>query len=80
MPPYSTILELDEKIRDFPIPEFPDNVPLDPSKPAMIMVRYVVGHTREASKVARYNSDNLCLTYTLSSDVPSSKLLRSSYD
>ncbi|KAI5123792.1 hypothetical protein M0805_009087 [Coniferiporia weirii] len=46
VPSYATILELDAKIRDFAIPEFPE-VPIDKSKPGMIMMRYVLAHTRE---------------------------------
>ncbi|THH07873.1 hypothetical protein EW145_g3096 [Phellinidium pouzarii] len=49
IPSYSAILELDAKIRDFPIPEFPQDTPLDKSKPSMVMMRYVLAHTRETS-------------------------------
>ena len=49
VPPYSAILELDAKIRDFPIPVFPDNIPMDPSKPAIVMARYAMSHCRETS-------------------------------
>ena len=49
VPPYSTILALDAKIRDFPIPAFPESIPLDPSEPAMIMARYAMSHCRETS-------------------------------
>lgn len=51
MPPFATILDLDAKIRDFNIPAFPDNIPLDHSKPATIMARYVLAHCRETSKL-----------------------------
>ena len=51
VPPYSTVLALDAKIRDFSIPVFPDAIPLDPSQPAMIMARYAMSHCRETSKL-----------------------------
>ena len=47
VPPYSTILELDAKIRDFPLPSFPEHIPVDPSRPALVMARFVLSHARE---------------------------------
>ncbi|EJD08116.1 uncharacterized protein FOMMEDRAFT_131048 [Fomitiporia mediterranea MF3/22] len=47
VPPYSMILDLDAKLRDFPVPSFPDNIPVDLSKPAAVMARYVFSHARE---------------------------------
>ena len=61
VPPYSTILDLDAKIRDFTIPAFPDNIPLDPSRPATIMARYVLAHSRETSELFFSFSDLLCV-------------------
>ena len=34
IPSYTTILELDAKVREFPIPEFPKDMPMDPRKPS----------------------------------------------
>ncbi|TDL15877.1 hypothetical protein BD410DRAFT_777607 [Rickenella mellea] len=45
VPSYATILELDRLVRDFPIPEWPENLPRD--TPSMIMIHNVLGHMRE---------------------------------
>lgn len=55
IPPYSVILALDAKIRDFSIPVFPEVIPLDPSQPAMVMARYAMSHCRETSKCIQVN-------------------------
>ncbi|KAL5504658.1 hypothetical protein ACEPAH_7321 [Sanghuangporus vaninii] len=47
VPSYTTILDLDAKIRDFNIPSLPD-IPLDPSRPAAVMAHFVQSHSREA--------------------------------
>ncbi|KLO11085.1 hypothetical protein SCHPADRAFT_921876 [Schizopora paradoxa] len=49
VPSYSTVLELDAAVRDFPMPELPANMPpIDPNKPSMIMARLTLAHTKEA--------------------------------
>ena len=49
VPSYSTILDLDRKVRDFPIPEIPLDGPIDRAKPSMVMTRFVLSHSREVS-------------------------------
>ncbi|TDL15881.1 hypothetical protein BD410DRAFT_81432 [Rickenella mellea] len=45
VPSYATILELDRLVRDFPTPEWPENLPRN--TPSMIMIHSVLGHMRE---------------------------------
>lgn len=56
VPPYPTILELDAKIRDFPLPSFPSHIPLDPSRPALVMARFVLSHAREVTLLFLHRS------------------------
>lgn len=49
IPSYATILDLDAKVREFPIPEFPKDLPMDPRKPSDVMARYALSHSREIS-------------------------------
>jgi hypothetical protein len=55
VPPYSSILELDRKLRDYHIPDIPMPPPgpdgkVDLSKASIIMTRYVLLHSREVSE------------------------------
>lgn len=56
MPPYSTVLDLDRKIRDFPVPKYlqpncdPNEQPMP--KPELIMQRWIVLSSKEASQLA----------------------------
>lgn len=50
VPSYQTILELDRVVREFPLPELPSEMPFNPEKPAMTMIRYVLSHSREVSE------------------------------
>ena len=56
-PSYSTIMDLDRKVREFPIPEEASAVAASASpmndvalSPSMAMMRCVLSHTREVSK------------------------------
>jgi hypothetical protein len=56
-PSYATIMELDRKVREFPIPEDASAVatsamPLNDAQlsPSVAMTRCVLSHTREVSK------------------------------
>ncbi len=51
VPSYSTVLDLDATVRDYPMPEFPaDMPPVDPNKPSVILARYTLAHTKETSE------------------------------
>ena len=54
MPPYSIVLDLDRKIRDFPVPKYlqPNCDPAEdpPPPPELIMQRWIVLSSKEASK------------------------------
>jgi hypothetical protein len=56
-PSYATIMDLDRKVREFPIPEDASAVAASTSpmndvalSPSMAMMRCVLSHTREVSK------------------------------
>jgi len=54
MPPYTAILDLDRKIRDFPVPKYLqprcDAFEDPPPTPELIMQRWIVLSFKEASK------------------------------
>lgn len=51
VPSYSTVLDLDALVREYPMPEFPANMPpIDPNKPSVILARFTLAHTKEASE------------------------------
>lgn len=56
-PSYATIMDLDRKVREFPLPEdalavAASSVPLidDKLPPSLVMTRCVLSHTREVGK------------------------------
>lgn len=82
IPQYSTVLDLDRKIRDFPVPwRLRIKCGLgeggEPTK-AVHMQRWFVMSCKEASKPCESCRLPLCLTYVSSSVKPPSTILRTS--
>ncbi len=85
VPSYSTVLDLDATVRDYPMPEFPaDMPPVDPNKPSVILARYTLAHTKETSESSFYiyilQLKTKFHVTVRSPDVHPSQFLRSGHD
>lgn len=69
IPSYATIMELDRKVREFPIPEFPAHAASSAAAPVPTiateelstsesMGRFIVAHAREVRKSCSFNAPN----------------------